>query len=135
MHQGGGVDHLDYGAQPHHAAAVIAERFCRQQQQGRADAFAPAFAQVVGDVGDGPHIGDGVAHQLGLDGAQVVAQQVEDFLCRRYRLCAHSVSRCLSDFGKAGPALRGKIALVRPVIGELHVNAEVVALKQCNRLL
>ena len=101
---------------------------------------------MVGDVGDGPHVGDGIPHQLGLNGAQVVAQQIEDFLCRRYRLCAHSVSRCLFlTSGKLGPALRGKIALyhptkidpvlVRPVIRELHVNAEVMTLEQCNGLL
>ena len=69
VHQGGGVHHLHHCAQPHHALTVVAERFCRQQQQGRTNAFAAPFAQVVGDIGDGPHTGDGVAHQLALDGA------------------------------------------------------------------
>jgi hypothetical protein len=73
VHQGCSVHHLHHRAQAHHAVPVVTERFGRQQQQGRADPLAPAFAQVVGNVGDSPHIGNGVAHQLVLDGAQVVA--------------------------------------------------------------
>ena len=105
----------------------------------------PPFAQVVGDIGDRPHTGDGVAHQLALDGAQVFAQQVEDFLRRRYRLCAHSLSRCWflnSEIAlhrycdtKLLYTIPVKPDLVRPVIGELHVDAEVMTLEQCNRLL
>jgi len=36
-------------------------------------AAVKSFAQVIGDVGDSPNIGDGVAHQLFFDRAQVVA--------------------------------------------------------------
>ena len=56
----------------------------------------PTFAQVVGYVGDGGYIRNCVPNQFGLDRTEVIAQQVEDFLGRCYRLCAHSRSKCFS---------------------------------------
>ena len=90
MDQGRGVDHLDDRAEADHALALIALRLGGEQQQRWADALAAALAQVVGDLGDGGDVRDGVAAELALDGAQIVPQQVEDFFCRRYRQCAHS---------------------------------------------
>jgi hypothetical protein len=49
----------------------------------RADALAAALAEIVGDLGDGGDVGDGVAAEFALDGAEVVAQKVEDLFCRR----------------------------------------------------
>ena len=87
--QGGGVDHLHYGAQPDAATAAIAKSARRQQQQGGPDALAAAFAQVAGDFGDGLDGRVGIARELPLHGAEVIPQQVEDFFRCRYRLCAH----------------------------------------------
>ncbi len=77
--QGRGVNDLDHRAQLDGALAAVVHQLGGEQQQGRAQAFAAAGAQIFADLGDGPHARDGVAAELALDGGEVVVQQVENF--------------------------------------------------------
>ena len=77
------MDHFDDRAEADHALAFVALGLGGEQEQGGPDPLAAALAEVVGDLGDGGDIGDGVAAELALDGAEVVAQQIEDLFCRR----------------------------------------------------
>jgi hypothetical protein len=61
-----------------------------QQQQRRPDALAAAFAQVLGDLGDGADAGGGVAAQFLLHRDEVFPQQLKDLSRRGYRECAQS---------------------------------------------
>jgi hypothetical protein len=73
VHQRCGVHHFDHRAQPHHAVTLVTQRPGCQQEQGRPNPLAPAFAQVVGNLGNGSDIGDSIAHQLSFDRGQVPA--------------------------------------------------------------
>ena len=81
--EGRGVDHLDDRAEADHALALVALGLGREQQEHWADALAAAVAEVVGDLGDGGDVGDGVAAEFALDRPQIVPQQIEDLFCRR----------------------------------------------------
>src|SRR6202011_2537217 len=88
--EGGGVEHLDYGAEADAAVAGRAEGFGREQEEERAGAFAAACDEVLGDVSDDLDVGGRLAGELLLDGCEVVAEEVEDFACGRYGEGAHS---------------------------------------------
>ena len=62
------------------ALFVMGKEFCRQQEENGAYTLASAGAQVLADIGDGAHAGDGVTPKLALNRGQVVAQQFEYFL-------------------------------------------------------
>jgi hypothetical protein len=64
MDKRGGVHHFDNRAETDSAVADVALRLGREQQQRRPDALAAAFAQILGDFGDGLDGGDGVIAEL-----------------------------------------------------------------------
>ena len=88
--EGGGVEHLDDGAEADARVGGAAEGFGGEQQQQRADALAAAGHEVVRDVGDDFDVGGGLAGELLLDGGEVVAEEVEDLFCSRDGEGAHS---------------------------------------------
>jgi hypothetical protein len=88
VHQGRGMDDLNYGAEPDRALTLIVEQFCGQQQQCRADSLASAGAEVFANLGDGLNAGDGVATELALQRDEVVPQQIEYFFSVNGGRCA-----------------------------------------------
>ena len=68
----------------------VVEQVGGEQQQGRTDALAASFAQVLGNFGNGADAGGGVAAQLLLDGYEVFSQQLENLSCGRYGQGAQS---------------------------------------------
>src|ERR1700722_4279498 len=73
------MDDLDHGSQAHGALAAVVEQFGRKKEQGGADSFAAAGAQVFSNFGDGLNVRNCVAPELALQRDEVVAQQIEYF--------------------------------------------------------
>src|SRR5262249_50389759 len=69
-----GMHHLYDGPETDHAASGIALRFRGEEQKRWSDAFASAFAQVVGDFRDGFNGGNGIVAELALNRAKIVMQ-------------------------------------------------------------
>ncbi len=88
--EGGGVEHLDDGAETDAGVAGAAEGFGREEEQQGADALAAAGDEVLGDVGDDGDVGGGLAGELPLDGGEVVAEEFKDFGGGRAGEGAHS---------------------------------------------
>jgi len=88
--EGGGVKHLDDGAEADAGVAGTAEGFGGEEEQQGADALAAASDEVLGDVGDDGDVGGGLAGELPLDGGEVVAEEFEDFGGGRAGEGAHS---------------------------------------------
>ena len=94
-----------------------------QQQQRRANAFAAALAQVLGNLRDGAYARGGVAAQLLLDRHEVVPQQIEDLSRRRYRQCAQSLVPVLDPDASHA-------RLIRAVVRKLQFQAQILAPQQ-----
>ena len=122
------MHHFDYRAEPDHAVSCVTLRLGGKQQKRRPDALAATFAQVIGDFRDGLDGGNGVISELALNSTQIVMQQVEDLFRRRYGSGAQWLSARTQK-------LRLMLSLIRPVVGELHVDAEVFPLQHCNHFL
>src|ERR1700744_370138 len=123
MDERGGVHHFDDGAEADGALAEEAHHVGGEQKNGWADALAAALAQILGDLGDGADAGGGVTAQFLLNGYEIIPQQLKDFSRRRYRQCAYH-----SSPGAGWSCFVGQ--LIRPVIGELQIDAEVFAAEQ-----
>ena len=78
------MHHLDNGAEANRGWTGVVKQMRGQKQQRRANAFAAAFAEILGDFGDGADAGGGVAPQLLLDRYEVFSQQFENLFRRRY---------------------------------------------------
>src|ERR1019366_9529381 len=76
--QGGGVEHLDDGAETDARMAGAAECFGGEQEEQGTDALAAAGHQVLGYVGDDVDLGGRLAYKLLLDRGEIVVEEVED---------------------------------------------------------
>ena len=86
-----GMNQFNNRAEADHAGAGVAQAAgCKQQQRG-ANALAAAHAQIFGNLRDRAYAGNRVAPQLPFNGREVIAEQIEDFPCRRYRQCTQGL--------------------------------------------
>lgn len=74
-----GVDDFNYGAKANAALLIVRKKLGCQQQQSWPDALTAARTQVLADIGDGAHSGDGVTPELALNGGKVIAEQLKNF--------------------------------------------------------
>ena len=103
--EGGGVEHLDDGAEADAGLTGAAEGLGGEQEESGADSFAAAGHEVGGDVGDDVDGRGGLAGELVLDGGEIVAEKVEDFFCGRYGDRAHLLFRLSGVAGVLGFAV------------------------------
>ena len=138
--EGGGVEHLDDGAEADAGVAGAAEGLGGEQEEQGADAFAAAGDEVLRDVGDDFDFGGGLAGELLLDGGEVVAEEVEDLGGGRDGESAHSSFR-VTGWSIAADVTWPKIAqgilmrcsergLVGAEVGELELDADVFAAQE-----
>src|SRR5262249_39913010 len=90
--QRGRVDDLDHRAETYGAAFGVGKELGRKQQQSRPDPLASPAAQVLADIGDGAHAGDGIVAEFAFDGCQIVTQQVKNFFGSGCGGCAQKAS-------------------------------------------
>ena len=98
--QRGRVHHLDHRAKANSAVAKKIQLMRSQQQKRGPDALAAAFAQVLGNFGDGADAGSGVAAELLFHRNEVLPQQLKDLPRRSYRECAQSAPILIDRQGK-----------------------------------
>ena len=89
MDEGGGVEHLDDGAEADVGGGDGAEGLGGEEQEQGADAFAAAGDEVFGDIRDDGDGGRGLEGKLTLDGGEFVAEKVNDLCGGRDGECAH----------------------------------------------
>ncbi len=89
--QGGGVEHLDDGAEANAARGAVAKGFGGEQEEHGPDALSAAGHEIRGDVGDDFDIRCGLCGKLELDRFEVLPQEIEDFLCARDGEGAHAL--------------------------------------------